>query len=280
MSHPAPTAPSILLPEVLGFSPQLLLDDVINSANSAVTASVDGMEMFLLRWADGRAKEGKGKSEDDITQDIEQGLVAFQTLLESHVDIAFDFFELWSLRNIFAVPADLPVVVPHHQGLDLEAPPEKEAELIAEIDDLRRKIDNQQRLKRLYIRAARKSRLQLKHSQSQLEKIMFLRSPQLQILGALPASLTQMCEEVASLPLPDPASLQQPLPDLAKRPWETSKTGYFQWAVGQSLAHSGGDGAQGASAVSRVAEVVQAVGTADQVKSASQPLKQPEGTTR
>lgn len=142
MSHPAPTAPTILLPEILGFSPQLLLDDVINSANSAVTASVDGMEMFLLRWADGRAKEGKGKSEDDITEGIEQGLVAFQTLLESHVDIAFDFFELWSLRNIFAVPADLPVIVPHQKELDLDAPPEKEVELLAEIDELRRKIDN------------------------------------------------------------------------------------------------------------------------------------------
>lgn len=89
-----------------------------------------------------------------------------------------------------------------------------------------------------------------------------------------------MYEEVASLPPPDPASLQQPLPDLAKRPWETSKTGYLQWAVGQSLAHSGGDGAQGASVVSRVAEVVQAVGTTDQVKSASQSLEQPERTTR
>ncbi|KAF7966055.1 hypothetical protein HWV62_40244 [Athelia sp. TMB] len=270
MSHPAPTAPTILLPEILGFSPQLLLDDVINSANSAVTASVDGMEMFLLRWADGRAKEGKGKSEDDITQEIEQGLVAFQTLLESHVDIAFDFFELWSLRNIFAVPADLPIVVPHHKGLDLESPPEKETELMAEIDDLRQKIDNQRRLKRLYTRAARKSRLQLKHSQSQLEMITFLRSPQLQILGALPASLTQMCDEVASLPAQDPTSAQLPLPDPGKRPWEMNKTGYFQWAVGQSLARGTGDNPQGASAISRVAEAVQTVGTAGHVKAAAQ----------
>ena len=293
MSHPAPTAPTILLPEILGFSPQLLLDDVINSANSAVTASVDGMEMFLLRWADGRAKEGKGKSEDDITQEIEQGLVAFQTLLESHVDIAFDFFELWSLRNIFAVPADLPIVVPHHKGLDLESPPEKETELMAEIDDLRRKIGNvraflysrdaasqhstdrlrilqQRRLKRLYTRAARKSRLQLKHSQSQLEMITFLRSPQLQILGALPASLTQMCDDVASLPAQDPTSAQLPLPDPGKRPWEMNKTGYFQWAVGQSLARGTGDNPQGASAISRVAEAVQTVGTAGHVKAAAQ----------
>lgn len=141
-SHPPPTVPSILLPELLGFSPQLLLDDIINIANNAVTETVNGMEEFLLRWANDRAKslqDGKGW---DGNQDIEQGLVAFQTLLESHTDIAFDFFELWSLRNIFAIPADLPVVAPHQKGLDLETTPELEQELMSEIEELRRKIDN------------------------------------------------------------------------------------------------------------------------------------------
>ncbi|KAG9310563.1 hypothetical protein JVU11DRAFT_9115 [Chiua virens] len=31
-----------------------------------------------------------------------------ETLLEYHVDIAFDLFETWALQNIFAIPADLP----------------------------------------------------------------------------------------------------------------------------------------------------------------------------
>lgn len=300
MSQPPPTAPSILLPEILGFSPQLLLDDVINVANNAVTFSVDGMELFLLRWAEGRAKEGKAKSskafDGDINQEIEQGLVAFQTLLESHVDIAFDFFELWSLRNIFAVPADLPIVAPHQKGLDLETQPEKEVELMAEIDELRRKIDNvrgfetsviwshlhlfrqQRRLKRLYTRAVRKSRFQLKHSESRIDQITFLRSPQLQILGALPASLTQMCNEVSSLPPHDPASFQLPLPDPGKRPWETSKTGYLNWAVGQLLVRQGDDGRKGGSAVARVAEVVRAVGKPEDVKGALKSVERAEGT--
>jgi kinetochore protein Mis12/MTW1 len=139
--HLLPTVPPVLLPELLGFSPQLLLDDVINVANNAVTETVAGMEIFLLRWAEERAKTAAGKHWDS-NQDIEQGLVAFQTLLESHIDIAFDFFELWSLRNIFAIPADLPIVAPHHKGLDLQTEPERELELMTEIDDLRRKIDN------------------------------------------------------------------------------------------------------------------------------------------
>jgi len=139
--HPPPTVPSILLPELLGFSPQLLLDDVINVANNAVNETVGAMEIFMLRWAEERKETAAGKHWDS-NQDIEQGLVAFQTLLESHIDIAFDFFELWSLRNIFAIPADLPIVAPHHKGLDLQIEPERELELMTEIEELRRKIDN------------------------------------------------------------------------------------------------------------------------------------------
>ena len=134
---PPPTVPSALLPELLGFIPQFLLDDIINIANDEARQSVDAMEQFLQRWAEARAEK---TTEWDPTQEIEQGLVAFQTLLESHVDVAFDFFEAWSMRNIFAIPADLPIIAPHQAGLNLEHEPEKEAELLAEIDELRRKV--------------------------------------------------------------------------------------------------------------------------------------------
>ena len=137
MSAPPATVPAVLLPELLGFIPQFLLDDIINTANDEARQSIDAMEQFLQRWAEARAE----KTPDwDPTQEIEQGLVAFQTLLEHHLDVAFDFFEAWSMRNIFAVPADLPIVTPHQAGLDLECPPEREAELLAEIDELRRKV--------------------------------------------------------------------------------------------------------------------------------------------
>lgn len=136
MSEP-PSAPQrvppVLLPEALGFSPQLLLDDIINIANNAVQDGVNGMEGFLEKWA---------REEGDSTHEVEHGLVAFQTLLEYHTDLAFDMFEAWSLRNIFAIPPDLPLVLPHQEGLDLTHTPEREKELMDEIADLRRKIDN------------------------------------------------------------------------------------------------------------------------------------------
>jgi kinetochore protein Mis12/MTW1 len=136
---PQRAIPTVLLPEILGFSPQLLLDDVINIANDAVNVAVNAMEEFLQRWAE---EYSKTAGEDwDSTQEVENGLVSFQTLLESHTDIAFDFFEAWSLRNIFAFSPELPMVTRHHEGLNLEESPQHEMELMAEIEELRRKID-------------------------------------------------------------------------------------------------------------------------------------------
>ncbi|KAG6895150.1 hypothetical protein C0992_002929 [Termitomyces sp. T32_za158] len=136
----AQQAHHLLLTEILGFSPQLLLDDIINIANNAVQDGVNGMEEFLQKWVEARAE--RQTDDRDSTQEVEQGLVAFQTLLEQHTDIAFDFFEAWSLRNIFAIPQDLRIAVPHQQNLDLTYPPEREQELLDEIEELRKQLEN------------------------------------------------------------------------------------------------------------------------------------------
>ncbi|KAF8558515.1 Mis12-domain-containing protein [Imleria badia] len=237
MNAQGPTVPSILLPEILQFSPQLLLDDIINFANEAITNAVDGLEEFLFRWATDR--EQRVNEDWDSTQDVEQGLVAFQTLLEYHTDIAFDFFETWSLRNIFAIPADLPIVVPHQESLDLTYPPERESELMSEIDELRKKIDTQRRLKRLLTRSVRTSAALALRSEKQLNQLSFLQSPQLHELSQIPDQLEMMFSAVSSLPALTPESTaaltQLPLVDPGKRPWETNKAAYFDWATKQVL---------------------------------------------
>ncbi|KAF8842526.1 hypothetical protein BDN67DRAFT_965639 [Paxillus ammoniavirescens] len=238
MSAQGPTVPPSLLPEILEFSPQLLLDDIINFANEAITNAVDGLEEFLFRWASDR--EQRIKENWDSTQEVEQGLVAFQMLLEYHTDIAFDFFETWSLRNIFAIPADLPIVVPHQDGLDLTYPPEREGELMSEIDELRKKIDAQRRLKRLLARSAKLSAARARRSEQQLSQLSFLQAPQLRELGQIPAQLESMFSAISSLPTLTPESTatltQLPLADPGKRPWETNKMGYLDWATKQLVA--------------------------------------------
>ncbi|KAF8231169.1 hypothetical protein L208DRAFT_1362514 [Tricholoma matsutake] len=230
--------PPLLLPEILGFSPQLLLDDIINIANNAVQDGVNGMEEFLQKWVDERAAREAG--DWDSTQEVEQGLVAFQTLLEYHTDIAFDFFEAWSLRNIFAIPyvdgeGDLPVVVPHQEGLDLTctAEREQEQELMDECEELRRKIDNQRRLKRLYTRARHASAAQRRKAERRLSRLSMLKSPSLDLLNIIPHKLTAIYQSASSLPPMDSSSMPVTLVDPGKRPWETNKAGYVNWAVRQ-----------------------------------------------
>ena len=137
------SVPSVLLPELLSFSPHFLLDDIVNSANDVVGRAVDAIETFLLRWVEEQPPGGAWEN----TTELEQGLVSFQTLLEFHTDIAFDFFEAWSLRNIFKVPEELEIVVPHQEGLDLDAAQgekgkQTEDEVMDEIEELRKQVDN------------------------------------------------------------------------------------------------------------------------------------------
>jgi kinetochore protein Mis12/MTW1 len=145
------TVAPILLPEILGFSPHLLLDDVIDIANDAIRLTVDAMEEFILRWADERAKTSAqatakttktatGSSWDGKTES-EMGIISLQTLLESHTDLAFDAFEAWSLRNIFTFAPELPIVVPHQRGLSLYEARRDELALMDEIGELRRELE-------------------------------------------------------------------------------------------------------------------------------------------
>ncbi|KAF5380133.1 hypothetical protein D9615_006230 [Tricholomella constricta] len=233
-TDPAKPVAPLLLPEILGFSPQLLLDDIINIANNAVQDGVNGMEEFLEKWAEARTEQHGG--EWDSTQEVEQGLVAFQTLLEYHTDIAFDFFEAWSLRNIFAIPPDLPIVVPHQQNLDLTQTPEREQELMDELEDLRKQLDNQRRLRRMLTHAIQVSKRQRQREEEQLERLSMLKSPSLAVLGALPSKIKAMYTAAAALP-PLDASAMALLShaDPGKRQWETSNTGYKNWAIAQLL---------------------------------------------
>jgi kinetochore protein Mis12/MTW1 len=344
---PASTVPSVLLPELLGFVPQFLLDDIVDTANDAVKQAVDAMEQFLERWATARRE----KNEDwDSTQEIEQGLVAFQTLLNTHVDIAFDFFETWSLRNIFAVPPDLPLVAPHQEGLKMDWTAEEEEGLEREIKELRRKIHavcvvpflllrfrtlrlmtfssltnfyiipnistfsdpyvQQRKLARLLTLSARISSLRRTNAERRLATLTsFLHTPHLQTLLSLPNDFLAMYDTVTSLPPssgPEAASEQQELnagmalqmmQEPGKRMWETSKTGYVNWAVGQLVARTrareredaegrrgggvngaassgtGGDGVMASVAVGTVS-----VGTAEDVRATMMALAGTDGS--
>lgn len=98
----------------------------------------------------------------------------------------------------------------------------------------------QRRLKRLLTRSVRWSAARALRSEKQLEQLSFLQSPQLRELGQIPDQLESLFSAISSLPALTPESTaaltQLPLPDPGKRPWETSKSAYFDWASKQLLA--------------------------------------------
>lgn len=125
-----------ILPDILGFAPQLLVDDLLDIGYDAIAKATGALETYLdTNWLPGRPIEDQNEAY--------AGLVAFQTLLQSHLDKAFDAFELWSLKNVFALPdpAEVPIVLPHQTGLDITATEQEENSLNKEIEELRAKVD-------------------------------------------------------------------------------------------------------------------------------------------
>ena len=105
------SAQEVLITEHLTFPPLSLIDDIINTANALLYKSVSAMETLF------RSLPPEALPEEEI----DSGIHKFETLLESSVDRNFDAFELFVLRNVVAVPADLVgwLRLAHHEGIDL-----------------------------------------------------------------------------------------------------------------------------------------------------------------
>lgn len=127
-----------LLTEHFGFPPLALVDDVINLVNQIMYKCTQAMETYLnerrqkehpshmerdtveRQLAD--RKENNGKDEGITEEEIQVGTAKLETLLENQVDKNFDKFELYALRNIFTIPAELVeggwVRLMHHEAID------------------------------------------------------------------------------------------------------------------------------------------------------------------
>lgn len=125
---------TILLTEHLSYTPLALIDDVINAVNNLIYQAITSLDAGLsaapparlgFRLPPGTLPETDDDGNEiqelppDARLEIDNGLHALETLLESTVDRAFDKFEIYVLRNIFVVPPDLLgwVRLKHHEGL-------------------------------------------------------------------------------------------------------------------------------------------------------------------
>lgn len=97
----------------------------------------------------------------------------------------------------------------------------------------------------------------------------------MEALETLPEQINDLFEGIVALPHIDPtATTALPLPDPSKRLWETNKTGYVNWAVGQLVSKTREQAqASGAAPRSTIVEntlqMAQAIGEPKDMKGAA-----------
>ncbi|KIY02474.1 uncharacterized protein Z520_02613 [Fonsecaea multimorphosa CBS 102226] len=143
-------AATSLLTEHLQYTPLSLIDDIINSVNNFVYQGVGSLETGLLTTPPEKLgfKAVKTIGDDGVQEleypeakkEIEEGLHKLETLLNSTVDKNFDKFEIYVLRNILSVPAELVnwVQLGHYENISF--PPPENAPTVESVQLLRRKL--------------------------------------------------------------------------------------------------------------------------------------------
>ncbi|KAG9296616.1 hypothetical protein G9A89_002887 [Geosiphon pyriformis] len=116
-----------LMTEHFGFLPLSFIDDVINAVNELIYQVAQSLEIFLEQTTGGG-------------EETEQGIHQVETLLEHAVDKNFDIFELYTLKNIFTVPSDVTIILPHQEGCNFNIDPSCEEKLDKELEVMRKKL--------------------------------------------------------------------------------------------------------------------------------------------
>ncbi|KAH6564140.1 hypothetical protein BASA50_006831 [Batrachochytrium salamandrivorans] len=113
--------------EHLGFASVHFIDDLIDLVNSLLYKSMSKLESFVA------AELGQGIETD-------KGMASIETLMENCVDKRFDRFEVFGLRNVFAIQPELAMQLSAFPECDLGVTPDQEADLDADIDRLRKQL--------------------------------------------------------------------------------------------------------------------------------------------
>ncbi|KAF9134272.1 hypothetical protein BGW39_007582 [Mortierella sp. 14UC] len=131
-----------LLTEHFGFSPLSFVDDVINSVNNMIYQASMALQEFVENEMEAWAVQNRRNLARDYDAKVEsaKGMHKFETLLEAAVDKNFDRFELYALKNLFGVPEDVDIVLPHYEALDFGIGADREEALDQELEMLRQQV--------------------------------------------------------------------------------------------------------------------------------------------
>jgi hypothetical protein len=101
-----------LLVEHLGFEPTEFVDDIINAVNLLIYQTLDAILIFVQDKMAETLGEG---AEETAEECVENGMVAVETLLENAIDKCFDKFEVFVLNNVFKIPENIGITLPHYK---------------------------------------------------------------------------------------------------------------------------------------------------------------------
>ncbi|KAE8539546.1 hypothetical protein D1P53_004648 [Cryptococcus gattii VGV] len=230
-----------LIHELVGFNPKNLGADLTETARLEMYNAVTSID----NWINTVAKDPKSRAE------LIHGLHALETLLETHVDKAFDMFTSWLLRNPFEFSPDLEVVLPWQKGLDFSRGEYVAAQLGGQ-DGLQMKVDKL----RTEVEHARLVSQRLEIAEKKLDRrIEVLKQRQAQVgfvkeiidsanLDPLPSRAAQLQSTLTSLqsalnpldiiPIPTSTGLSPSSGDHTKA-WELGRAAYLNWALGKML---------------------------------------------
>ncbi|ORX40751.1 hypothetical protein BD324DRAFT_611948 [Kockovaella imperatae] len=196
----------------------------------------------LQHWAEQKYRQRDGDP-NKLEREMNMGLVAIETLLESHVDKAMDKFTAWALRNTFDIPPNVEVVLPWQEGLDFD----RAAHVVQTngLDSLTESLEGS----RTKLEQARLLAQRLILAEQALDrKTEILKQRQAEVgfvkqvlassgLSPLPEKTEQIVKFLSSLhdtlqPLTDEPlqSKAQPTGSNTKA-WEMGRQAYLQWAV-------------------------------------------------
>ncbi|CAK3974141.1 related to MTW1 Determining metaphase spindle length [Lecanosticta acicola] len=148
-----------LLTEHFRYTPLTLLDDIINVVNEIAFRAVNAIEEGFghttaeqLGFSPSSTKNGtKAELAELKTNEIDNGIVKLESLLNATIDKDFDKFEIYTLRNILAVGHEEDdianwVRLDHYKGVDLVNAAELKAPTPEAVQLQRRKLQETMKL--------------------------------------------------------------------------------------------------------------------------------------
>ncbi|WWC71839.1 uncharacterized protein I206_105798 [Kwoniella pini CBS 10737] len=234
-----------LIHELVGFHPRTLCHDIAEAARKEIYIILDAIE----NWA-----RNAGGNNPKYETELNTGLVALETLIESHVDKAFDKFTAWVLRNAFEFSPELEVVMPWQKGLDFQrgeyvANQSKGQQILDDdLESMRIKVEQTRLLAQKLDLAEKKLNYKLNIAKQRKSEIGFIKEiidqaglnplpkPTLQlipILKSLSNSLKPL-EPIYSLNNQNQKNIGIVTGENTKA-WELGRSAYLNWAINKSL---------------------------------------------